>query len=647
MRPIHWHRYPFLFLVIPLIAGILASEWMFDIHSRFILYSIIGSLLLLTGVARTRYGKLFSIFSFLFIFLTGVYCHRPQNLPFVPGNVYTLQGRCERITPPDKAIISSNGIRIFTRYRDSIRFSVGDSLLFDARVYLLSATGNPHEFDYNTYLRHQNIQAQAIPISTPTRIGHSEDLYSFCHSLQQHLLHKLSTIVPDSTTYNLLAALCLGDRQNLTPGTKQLFQDTGTIHLLAISGLHIGAIYLLLLYGLRLFKLRDRRFTLALIPLLWLITGITGLSPSACRAATILSFIIIGEAFRLDYVPLNAIAAAAFFTLLIQPTLLYSVSFQMSYAAYTGIILVYPLITIKRKALPRLTRKIYPLLAVSFSAQILTLPITAYYFHTISLNSILFNLVAVPVATLLLYLGAILLVLPSLIGSYLAYLVTGITQILLYCLRIFSGIAINLTELYPTSFHIILIYIITLSFILYVTSRQRRIAHLFLASTCLLVIFIYGYTFHKQNRQEIVVYNRYRHSVILLNHKGYYSLLKNTDTIPSQLTYTIANDLQPLPEHDGFIGDQIIYTNKQLQTRKQTITIADGTCPTIPDQGILIITGNIFPISDTTQSSFPSQIIIDQSNTPRCIRAWDEFCIQKQIPLFKTNELGSIVIPLK
>ena len=75
MRPIHWHRYPFLFLVIPLIAGILASEWMFDIPSRFILYSIIGSLLLLTGVARTRYGKLFSIFSFLFIFLTGVYCH--------------------------------------------------------------------------------------------------------------------------------------------------------------------------------------------------------------------------------------------------------------------------------------------------------------------------------------------------------------------------------------------------------------------------------------------------------------------------------------------------------------------------------------------------------------------------------------------
>ena len=133
-----------------------------------------------------------------------------------------------------------------------------------------------------------------------------------------------------------------------------------------------------------------KKSRLILIPLIWLVACITGLSPSACRAATILSFITIGEAFRQETIPLNAIAAAAFFSLLIHPELLYSVSFQMSYAAYTGIILIYPLMRIKK--MHKYLRPLYSLLCISFSAQAMTLPIMAYYFHTISLNRIFINL---------------------------------------------------------------------------------------------------------------------------------------------------------------------------------------------------------------------------------------------------------------
>ena len=647
MHPIHWHRYPYLFLVIPLISGILASEYLTFVPSRIVLYSLIGSLLVLFCISRIRPGGWFCTFTFLFFFLTGVYCHRPIDPSFTPGKVYTIEGRCEQIIPPDKAIISSNGIHIFTRYRDSVRFSTGDSLLLDARLYPLTPTGNLYEFDYNTYLRHQDIQARGIPLSSPKRTGHSEDLRSFCRSLQASLQHKLAAIIPDSTTYNLLAALCLGSRQNLSPDTKQLFQDTGTIHLLAISGLHIGAIYLLLLHGLRFLGFKNRKYTLVLIPLLWIITGITGLSPSACRAATILSFIIVGKAFQLDYVPLNAIAAAAFFTLLIQPGLLYSVSFQMSYAAYTGITLIYPLTVIRKKNLPSIVRKVYPLLCVSFSAQILTIPVMAYHFHVINLNSILFNLVAVPVATLLLYLGIVLLALPVFISASLAMLATGITHALLYCLRLFSRVAINLPDLYPTIFHIILIYAIALLVILYLVSRQRRVLQLLCGTTCLFIIFTYGHTFYRQNRQEIVVYNRNRLSTILLNYKGYYTFLKNTDDPPRALAYTNANGLQPLTGRDGFIGQKIIYADNRMHTRKQTITIADRLHPELPQQGILIITENIYPQPETIMDSYPSQIILDQSNSSRCLQAWDDFCRQKQIPLFKTTELGSIVIPLE
>lgn len=647
MHPIHWHRYPFLFLVIALISGILASEYLVFVPHRFILYFNIGLTLLLLWISRLRSVHLFCILSFLFFFLVGIYSHYPYSPSFTPGKVYTIEGRCQQILLPDKAIISSNGIRIFTQYRDSVPFSVGDSLLLEARLYTLSSTGNLYEFDYNTYLRHQNIQAQGVPLSLPTKTGHSEDLYSFCHSLQEHLQHKLATVISDRTTFNLLSALCLGARQNLPSDTKQLFQYTGTIHLLAISGLHIGAIYLFLLYILRLVRLRNRKYTLALIPLLWLITGITGLSPSACRAATILSFIIIGEAFYLDHVPLNTIAAAAFFTLLIQPELLYSVSFQMSYAAYTGIVLIFPLIATRTKKTHPIVWKFYSLLCVSFSAQILTLPITAYYFHTVSLNSILFNLVAVPIATLLLYGGVILLILPTFISISLSYIVIGITHILIYSLRFFSRIALNLTDLYPTTTHILFIYILILLSILYLTHRQRNILRLFCSSACLFIIFLYGYTFYQQNKQEIVVYNRYRHSTILLNYNGYYTLLKNTDTTSRPLAYTLVNNLRPFPQHNSFIGRQISYLHNRLYSGKQTINIADRTHPNITERGILVITENTYPHPDTSVNSYPQQIILDQSNSPQCIREWEVFCSQKQIPLFKTSELGSIVIPLR
>ena len=143
------------------------------------------------------------------------------------------------------------------------------------------------------------------------------------------------------------------------------------------------------------------------------------------------------------------------------------------------------------------------------------------------------------------------------------------------------------------------------------------------------------------------MYNRYRHSTILLNHKGYYTFLKNTDNPSRQLAYTRANKLHPLRGSDGFIGKGITYADNQLYIREQTITIADHLHPELPGQGTLIITENIYPPTEMTKNSYPHQIILDQSNSPRCTQAWDDFCRERQIPLFKTKELGSIVIPLE
>ena len=360
MHPIYWHRFPFLFLVIPLILGITVGQYLSSFPSTFILGVIIISFFLLFIIQKVRSGLPFVLLTFTGLFSTGVYLSETKIPAIISGETYQLTGRCEQILSPGKIVVSSPHLCTYLQVPDSTEITVGDSLAGLIRLYLLQTSHNRHDFNYDNYLQHQGIQAKGFPTGEIHKTGHSQDLYSVCHSIRNNLVAKLQRVIPDSTTYKLLAALCLGCRQEITPDTKELFQNTGTIHILAISGLHIGAIFAFFLCLLRLFHFKSKKSRLILIPLIWLVACITGLSPSACRAATILSFITIGEAFRQETISLNAIAAAAFFSLLIHPELLYSVSFQMSYAAYTGIILIYPLMRIKK--MHKYLRPLYSLL---------------------------------------------------------------------------------------------------------------------------------------------------------------------------------------------------------------------------------------------------------------------------------------------
>ena len=642
MRPIYWHRFPFLFLVIPLILGITASQYLSSFPSTFILGVIIISFSLLFIIQKVRSGLPFVLLAFTGLFSTGIYLSETKTPPIISGETYQLTGRCNQILSPGKLVISSPHLCTYLQIPDSMKVSVGDSLSGLIRLYPLQTSHNRHDFNYNNYLQHQGIQAKGFPVGEIHKTGHSQDLYSVCHMIRNNLATKLQQVIPDSTTYKLLAALCLGCRQEITSDTKELFQNTGTIHILAISGLHIGAIFAFFLCLLRLFHFKSRKSRLILIPLIWFVACITGLSPSACRAATILSFITIGEVFKQETIPLNAIAAAAFFSLLINPELLYSVSFQMSYAAYTGIILIYPLMQIKK--MHKFLRPLYTLLCISFSAQIMTLPIMAYYFHSISLNSIFINLIAVPAASFLLYGGILLLALPGFINFYLSYIIISLTHLFIFSLQLFSKIVINLPDLYPTATHVILFYLIIVLVIIYLITRKRHVLKFICYSMSILLVFHGCFTFYIQNHQEIVIRNLYKHSAILLNYKGYYTYLKTTNPDDGLSTYITANHLQALPTHEAFVGQQIKFIRNHLSSPQCSISIIDHTYPTFSNEDIVIITENIYP--PDSLKFHPQQIIMDNSNTGRCTQAWQKFCLKNQIPFFKASEVGTIILKI-
>lgn len=584
-------------------------------------------------------------------FLCGtVIVKRPQaEIDF--SKTYRIKSRCEALLSQNNYILSASGQKFYLAPDSGMKFAIGDSLAFFGKIYPLKEHANTGAFSYERYLKQQGVNYKVFPTDTIYLTGHSYTPYSFFQDIRDKLLLKTDRLLKDSTNNAIIKALCTGYRNDMDSDIQNLFIKTGTVHLLSVSGLHTGAIYLLIVFLFRIAGISKPRIHLFIIPLLWGYTCLTGLSPSVVRAATILTFIIIGNAFQKDYTPINSIAASAFLTLLLQPLVLYSVSFQMSYSAYCGIITLYPLLNRLPGKLPPVISSVWSLFCISVTAQLPTLPLTAYYFHTIGINNFLVNIIAVPLATLLLYAGTILLILPYAIGIHLVFIINLINHLLLWILKTFNIISINLENLYPTVLHILLLYLCLFSVSLFLIYRQQRMLRLSIISLATILLYCCLLNFTIRSKSELVIFHLYNKSCILLNHKGYYTFLKNdadSSGLKTIRPYLFINKVEPLPVNTGFLSDQLLYTDNKLLFGPDTFYIADRNHKRYTS-GTIIITDNLLPehlfISEKT--GCPVRIIIDGSNKRFYLKKWGEFCQKEGIPLLQTNECGTISFPLK
>lgn len=646
---IYRHTCPFLFLLTALATGILCGN---DLNAPFyIFYTVTGLAILSYLLPATRPASPLLLLAALFC--CGLTLSQDHKFTPNPSKTYSIQGRCEEKWSADTYILRAYHQRLYLKHHNTnVHYTIGDSLVFPATLQPLHETANDGEFDYNRYLKQQGIDYQVIPQGVIRQTGHSQTVYSYLQSVRSRLLVKTDLLFTDPDVNAMMKALCLGYKNDLNTTTRELFVTSGTIHLLAVSGLHTGAVFILISALFRLSRIYNRKYYLSIIPLLWCYAMITGLSPATVRAATILSFITIGRAFARDYSPINSIAASAFFTLLLSPDTLYTVSFQMSYAAYTGIILLYPVLNRPASDLQPVVARIYSLFCLTIAAQLAVLPVSVFYFHHITVNSFMINLLAIPIATVLLYGGVILLVLPVFIGLHFAFIIRWTGKLLLYLLEKFNALAWNIGDLYPSWFQLLLIYI-CLAFLYWYLLKRNRISlkgmwislTLLLGYTCL-----YNHTLSRQ--QEVVVFNIPQRTCVLLNQKGYYFYLSNTtDSVTERKKvkpYICRNKLRQANVHPGFLSTNTLFQGNRLDHGGLSIGITEQSHADLPPE-ILIITRNLKPSFYFPEgtANFPRKIIVDSSNDRLSIREWEQFCRKKQIILLKSSTEGTIHIPLK
>lgn len=507
----------------------------------------------------------------------------------------------------------------------------GDSLQVYGKIVPLTSSTNPLLSNYQHYLKQKDVFHRFISVS-PVRITHpSRKLYFRFQHLRQQLINRIDLIFRDTLSASLVKALCLGYKNDLNTSVRSLFSTTGTLHLLAVSGLHTGAVYLFI--GQLFFSLgiRSPRKRLLILPLLWAYACLTGLSPSVVRAAWILSFLQIGKTFAQDYSPINFIAASALITLIFQPTLLRSVSMQLSYTAYSGIVLLHPYFRQFHSRVPFLPTPLYNLFSLSLAAQLATCPLCAYYFHSFCLNSFLINILAVPLATLLLYSSLIILILPPFLHINLSFIPVGLAHLLIFLLQQFSVIAISINNLYPSVLQIVATYSFLLLLLLYLKTR-KKMAFCFWGLVLLLFCAKYGSTYflEKHKKQIIVTRSNYK-NYFFLQHKGRYRLLNKTGDKQANRSFTSSfsqRNIEILSFEYGFISGNLCYLSPVytsgpsdlilLQTRHSTKNILINR-PLIPEQ--------IF----TSATTLPDKVIYIHSDTSVYLNNWTTYCYSHNI----------------
>lgn len=296
------------------------------------------------------------------------------------------------------------------------------------------------------------------------------------HPINTWMQERLTRAGVRDDAFRISSALLLGNKTALSRDAKQAFARVGASHLLALSGMHMGIIYGIL-YILFIRSIMFRKWKWLLLPFIlsciWGYALIVGMPVSLVRAAIMLSIFSVISFSQKDSPPIHALGVGALFILLIKPSELFSISFQLSFAAMLFIITAYPPI---RKAIRRLQLKhltgILEIIGVSFIAQLGTAPLSIYYFHSLPLLSILSSVLLIPLSTIIIYLCLATILLPI---SILGQTLTLATKLELTAVEWLGNIPYTyIIGIDISIWEVAAIYMILFCLIFYTASKERR-----------------------------------------------------------------------------------------------------------------------------------------------------------------------------
>ncbi len=337
---------------------------------------------------------------------------------------------CNLIDVSSLNSIHSHTWKVRTQIVDNHKqqIQINDRFIVWGKLKSIQAPNIPGEFDYKSFLAKRGIFSQ-LRIQADQLFKLSMDDFSFkriTNSWRSKLLSQLDDSIFHPDEKQVASALLLGDRSEMNNDLIKTYSAGGIIHILAVSGLHVGLLFqaLTFLFGFIPFLKKGKMNILLILMILWVYAAMTGLSPSVNRAVCMFTLIMVSNLLNRRVSPFNILSGAAFIILLLTPQVMMDIGFQLSFAAVWAILSIKPILDFIQKIPNRLFRNILAPIAISTAAQIATSPISFFVFGTFPTWFLPANLIAVPLSTLLTYCGILTLLLAKipLLGIGFMYL---------------------------------------------------------------------------------------------------------------------------------------------------------------------------------------------------------------------------------
>jgi competence protein ComEC len=476
----------------------------------------------------------------LFLFSAGIFLYHNYNLPphfFENGkfiatvlevpqekqNSYKSLIKIEFFQTTDSINGTNEKVLVyFEKDTAASNLKPGEKILFDTSPQALKNNGNPFEFDYKRYMERRKIYRQVYLSSEKwikTDLPESKSVLVKAELVRKELLEIYEKQKLGENEFEILSALTLGYKRDLDPEIQQVFSASGAMHVLAVSGLHVGIIYgffAFLLGFLNRKKVGRLIFAIMSISALWGFAFITGLSPSVMRASTMFSFVIFGKCINRQTNIYNTLAASAFILLIINPNNLFEVGFQLSYAAVFGIVFLQPKLADLFHVKNKILNYFWALLTVSVAAQIATFPFSVYYFNQFPTYFWISNLFVIPAAVVLIPLAIGMLVFSGIpvISILFSKTVNFIISILYSLLKEIEEFPISVLNISINEIEFILTIFLFFLIFIFIKTHKIRLVTIILTVLFLLIGTSTFLKIKTQNQKEIIVYNNTQNRMV-------------------------------------------------------------------------------------------------------------------------------------
>ena len=562
-----------------------------------------------------------------------------------PEKAYSLVGRIEHIKnrqvivalePTETANYKG---KLVLYLKDTLREkALGQAILFHSKLSPIAPAQNPYQFDYKRFMEHQGIYWQGYPICYEIKDAPSFSPFIKAKQLQGYLAATLSHYPFSKDTVGVLKALVLGVRSDITPELYQQYINAGAVHILAISGLHIGIITYLLTLFISLVVPAHRKGVKIVLLLVFLLTyaAITGFSASVLRAVVMFggySIAYLAESRRARY---DSLLLSAFILLLCKPTFLFEVGFQLSYMAVLSIALFLPLGE-KYRFENRFLNFFWDIIKVSIAAQIGVLPLSLYYFHQFAGLFLVTNVLILPILGIILSVG-IGVVLLSSIQLLPYWLIVCYEKALSLMNHIIGYIAsveqLVIRDVYFDTICLCFCYLAIVWAVIYLRARKVKFVYFFFLTLLSLQTYFFYLKYESGKKEQLIVFHQYKKTVIALQ-QGREAIFYLSDTlsVPQTLIKNFCTQQQVSNLHYKVLENIVPF-------KEDFLTIIDDKFyldTSYPTHYLLLRNNPKIHLEKFLSNIRPKMLIADGSNYPFIIEKWKHTCQRLQIPFYETK----------